>query len=560
MPPEGPNKSEELLKRYANERREQAPKLSMHPATRRLLQGEVAREFGKAGRAEQRGWAMWLSILRGRLAICTAVCVLAVTGISVWWNNQKPPTLEMAKSDSSTDEFAQLTSKDIDEVKLLAKKENSGAAAAAPVQFENESRRLALAPSAPSAIQPEIKAKLQNAAPAEGFGASRSALTLDDALSLARTTSTLSSTNLLALGAIANPNTSPSLGTNSSTVYFETASVRLTVSNQANLAFAYNAPADGLASQQGVLPPVATLGDATGKNLFKLAETEKLAAEPALIAARPDSGLVDRARRGGTDPQAPPVQPRATAAPLSRALPENLTEEKRQQSTVAQTRSELESQPSVTRPGSPEQLARFYRQSAAPTDEYSRQKALRDLGRSDAGPRVLLSFSIEQTGNAVRVVDADGSVYDGKVEAPVVTEFDSDLAETLAESKDQPAREKPVALRSTLAPPTEGYSFRAAGSNLTLRQIVVVNGRFSAGTNTMARRGSAGVAGGVSTRSAVVTGPASKSSAVSNRANGPQPSFGGRYGLATNQPATIEGTVTIGVTNQQWFRAVRDSR
>src|SRR5687767_8560616 len=162
MPPEGPNKSEELLKRYAKERQEQAPKLSMHPATRRLLQGEVAREFGKDSRAEQRGWAMWFGILRGRLAISTALGMVAVTGVCLWWNNQKAQPLEMAKADSPANEFAQPISRDIDEVRLQAKKEISETPAAAPVQLEDETRRrLALAPSAPPAIQPEVKAKLQ---------------------------------------------------------------------------------------------------------------------------------------------------------------------------------------------------------------------------------------------------------------------------------------------------------------------------------------------------------------------------------------------------------------
>jgi hypothetical protein len=172
------------------------------------------------------------------------------------------------------------------------------------------------------------------------------------------------------------------------------------------------------------------------------------------------------------------------------------------------------------------------------------------LDRREIEPAVLHRFVIEQQGNSVRVVEADGSVYDGNVEEPVITEFDTDLTETFTEKKDQLAREKPVALKSATAPPTDGYSFRASGSNVTLRQMVVVNGRFAAGTNFSARSAGTGVGGGLG----------SVSRSTTNRANGQRPAFGGRYGLATNQPATIEGTVRIGVTNQQWFRAVRDPR
>ena len=556
MPPEGPNKSEELLKRYAKERREQTPKLSLHPATRRLLQGEVRREFGQESRAEQRGWAVWFGLLRGRLAISTAVGVVAVAGVCIWWNNQKPPSLEMASADSSANEFAEPASRDIDEVKLQAKKEISGTAVTAPVQLGSESRRLALAPAAPSAIQPELKAKLQTASPAEASPTEQSTFAFNGGFALSKTP--MPSTNLIAFGATAAPGSGTSLRVASSTVDFGTTLTGRIVTTQANLAVAYDRPTDGLAlAQRGNSPSVATLGDTTVKGVSKLAEAETLATEPALVAARPDSGAIDRARRGGMEVQAPTGQPPATAAPLSRSLAESLTEEKRQLSSTARTRSELGSQ----RPESPEQLARFYRQSAAPTDEYSKQKALRDLDRSAAGAAVLSSFSIEQTGNAVRVVDADGSVYDGKIEAPVVTEFDSDLSELYTERKDQSRQEKPVALRSAIAAPAEAYSFRAAGSNLTLRQYVVVNGRLTAGTNTSARRGTAGAAGGSLSRSTVTTTPSPKGGVISNRANAaPQPIFGGRYALATNQAAALEGTVTIGVTNQQWFRAVREPR
>jgi activator of HSP90 ATPase len=185
---------------------------------------------------------------------------------------------------------------------------------------------------------------------------------------------------------------------------------------------------------------------------------------------------------------------------------------------------------------------------------------LRELDRIDAEPAVLNRFEIEQQGTSVRVVDADGSVYEGVVEEPVVAEFDSELRETFEEKKDQLAREKLVALQSAIAPRTEDYSFRVSGSNVTLRQMVVVNGRFATGTNASARRAPAAIAGNLSSLSRSAPTSTSKTG-ISNRTNGgPRPVFGGKYGVTTNQPATIEGTVRIGVTNQQWFRAVRDPR
>src|SRR5205085_10144811 len=94
MQREGPNKSEELLKRYARERSEQAPKFSLHPATRRLLQGEVIREFPKRARS-----FAWFNLVRGRLVFGTALAGVVVTGFCLWWNNQSSRQVEVAKAE-----------------------------------------------------------------------------------------------------------------------------------------------------------------------------------------------------------------------------------------------------------------------------------------------------------------------------------------------------------------------------------------------------------------------------------------------------------------------------
>src|SRR3954468_19193804 len=79
--PEGPNKNEERLRRYAKKRREESKEFSLHPATRRLLQGEVAREFG--GRAKpERNRLSWLGLWRGRLALGAGL--MALLTVAVW--------------------------------------------------------------------------------------------------------------------------------------------------------------------------------------------------------------------------------------------------------------------------------------------------------------------------------------------------------------------------------------------------------------------------------------------------------------------------------------------
>ena len=184
----------------------------------------------------------------------------------------------------------------------------------------------------------------------------------------------------------------------------------------------------------------------------------------------------------------------------------------------------------------------------APTSYYklndaARSKALVPLGRSLAGSSpVLNEFVIEQRGATVRVLDADGSVYDGAVETPPSAEFVPGN-----DSPDGLAREVIPGNKMETAPRHQELSFRATGSNVTLRQSVVVNGRFTPGTEA-ARAGRAMPA---EATSKLRNFTAHRSVPATSNA------FAGQYGAATNAASTIEGTVRIGTTNQQWFRATR---
>ncbi len=96
MPPEGQNKSEELLQRYAKERRGQGGDFSLHPATRRLLQGEVTRQFGARAK-KGTGGRSWFWIWRGRLAVVSMLAVVVAAGVWVFSNDQsKKPVMNMA--------------------------------------------------------------------------------------------------------------------------------------------------------------------------------------------------------------------------------------------------------------------------------------------------------------------------------------------------------------------------------------------------------------------------------------------------------------------------------
>jgi hypothetical protein len=102
---------------------------------------------------------------------------------------------------------------------------------------------------------------------------------------------------------------------------------------------------------------------------------------------------------------------------------------------------------------------------------------------------VLASFQVEQSGQTLRIVDGDGSVYTGsvqlanaprrtrsaKVDAPAAS-FGVRMA---ARSLEQ---ETPASLDSNVLTP-QTYSFRVAGTNRSLQQKVVFTGNLLTATN-----------------------------------------------------------------------------
>ena len=98
-----------------------------------------------------------------------------------------------------------------------------------------------------------------------------------------------------------------------------------------------------------------------------------------------------------------------------------------------------------------------------------------------AGVPVLTEFDLEQTGNRVRVVDADGSVYDGQILEAAKADFDDgtkdlarrDAVPATALKKATPRQSSPAESADADAP---AWNFRASGTNRTLQQSVTING------------------------------------------------------------------------------------
>ena len=121
------------------------------------------------------------------------------------------------------------------------------------------------------------------------------------------------------------------------------------------------------------------------------------------------------------------------------------------------------------------------RQSFANTVTPSNETARRAAGAGAKDERVsplLDQFEFRQSGNRVEIIDADGSVYAGEIEANKKTDRGAALA-----GRDQ----EPVGDAKQLAPKAKNadltvseFNFRATGVSNTLRQKVTIEGSYQA--------------------------------------------------------------------------------
>jgi len=105
-------------------------------------------------------------------------------------------------------------------------------------------------------------------------------------------------------------------------------------------------------------------------------------------------------------------------------------------------------------------------------------------------PNLLRSFEVAQNGQQIRVVDADGSVYDGAIEQPLDREAGkealtkrlpaTDLKKSV-ELQAQQAASAAVTSAGQIVP--QNSFFRVSGTNRTLNQMVVFEGNFLVNTN-----------------------------------------------------------------------------
>lgn len=244
----------------------------------------------------------------------------------------------------------------------------------------------------------------------------------------------------------------------------------------------------------------------------------------------------------------------------------------------------------------------FFKQKAGPTavsqDGFTRSRfANIPLAGKTIQPAlapVLATFAMEQSGDQLRLVDADGSIYDGVIQLAAPASNLNYLAANLAGQPTLAEADKSDALqlnRRSLAvtigqaaastnSSNSSWNFRVTGTNRTLRQSVIVDGVLEGSMlpNATAASKPAGPAsqGTVQlqdaksqfTRDATKAEPEQLSKEAAGFRQNTQGGLpgsvtqGGAYSQSVNILNTrrIQGQVRIGATNRMLLDAVPDSR
>ena len=547
MPPETPKQIEERLQRYAKERRTQGGDFALHPATRRLLQDEVRRQHGAAAKGRT-GWAGWLSWWRNGLVIGGGVAAGVL--FATWMFRDSRPagqTMQLAKNEAPLN----------------------------PARARERERRVAEVRDEAKQVVAEVplsKAKQDSSDVLTRRSAGPEVTTLTDSLTPvpkaagdpagANYSLNLSPAPAQSLYANGNAPVSPQTQAGASPLERPTAQLNFQKSgasaDQRGMTTQFGLENKSQAGQKAgppgfgetataAPPSPGGIGSGSGRNAQTgtgpgLAEADQKQNAPQSLRSvdSPEAGPAGQSRRMNNNgvlltdlaaKDAEAVAPTAPPAPAPQLLPAL---------TRSSLRGGLENQAKLSAAPAPAT------QANATTDRYQRVEMESLTGRdadqlearapkpagSVARAVVLDDFTVEQRGDSLRLIDADGSVYEGTI---ATTNVVTDLAVTDRSSlKKEMVR---AAAGEAAAEVGRQYFFRATGSNVTLRQRVLVNGQVRATDELMPATGRAENPSTATRFKAAVGAPGS-----------------------TNRMSTMEGTVQVGTTNAQKFRAVRTPR
>ena len=477
MPNEPDQRVEEQLKGWAQKRREEAgPQFELHAMRRRLLQDEVARRYRKKSDQPAGQSVGWFKMFWPRFALVGSLCVVLAVGVAI--------LAGLARSRSKVQQLA-----------LVRDQEKSSAPETAPPDTFQEGRvrhrggvdEPAVTHAGEGAVNGPAEARPAPVAPAPANG---KPLEREVLLQAESKDGRLNAVDpFVKVEAQNSLNRQPEL----------TSSGNL---NEAPAAQAGPAPAGPGSVQENVRSKLAMerygLLPVQASNVTS--RVEGLTDKQQIAAATQASPL---ALRPGLDASA--VRGIGGGATTNRILPgANLAVSRAQRSTspddssVSAARGDraTSGQSAVRAPQRETDGLEPTRAASVPgqtIQRFTQRQTYRVNLNSPPKPALLQSFQVEQIGRQLRVVDADGSVYDGAIETAPVGEASngaaanpaaSDLKRKLL-SEVSPTPGAPGTTPSGWGA-TRNLFFSVSGTNRTLNQMVVFQGSFLADTNQAA--------------------------------------------------------------------------
>ncbi|MCU0784037.1 MAG: hypothetical protein MUF81_08320 [Verrucomicrobia bacterium] len=433
---------EKLLRRYAKKRRDDAgAPIELHPATRRLLQGEVTRQFPKrssAGDGEATRFARVLILWRRQLI--WALPVLIVLGVGVW--------MLVGPSEKTGFEFD------------LAK---NAFAPAAPVEVAESSfkaletpPRATPAPATSLGDQP-TPAYAKSGSARDGVESSGVPVgSREDKFGVALKRETVR----LKQGDAKTADDLAVFSKNETGLNLETS---LVAAND----FAQMPPANQLRGQTVEAKRALGAGDSAPTD-------DKSQAKAMALSISPKTDSVDNfdgIRKNYTSANNGSVAG-APASKVAELAPDASTKYFRQEARGGrQNNIQANSQAFANR---------------APVSSYGK------TAKSATIVPVLANFQVEQTGDQLRVIDGDGSIYLGEVEAQptrqsVAVAFEKKGAESLkGKQEDKLALGHPGFTQLPEQEAAQNFAYRVAGTNRTLNRQIVFTWNFVPLTNELA--------------------------------------------------------------------------
>ncbi len=427
---------EKQLREHADQRRAAAgDQLELHPATRRMLQGEVARTYGTTAapvaehKAARPWWTYWPGLL-------FASCVVLLLVVMV-----KPGQQEM---------------ENLAQTSAPASRALNGAELAA-TSPQPSADALAAAPGSPAPLAGMLEGSPSQAAvknpapsPAKEFQAKE----------LRSATESVSGA---AVASRPEPAAKP-------------APVELAKTMKANEVFMDYAATPKPAP---VIAPAAAPVPASSVSVAMSLPAEPRAGAPAT----PQPELKMKRMQ-----EAQFALDASAGAPPAPTAPTATTATSRAKLTIVQSNSLRMDTGSVyytttlADPASSNAAGQRFMQTPS-------RAGMRRNYQSPPSPEIMDQFQVQQNGEEVKITDSDGSVYLGTMlppeeeRAPALREqLDKDAARVQMKLEDRSRVAAPAATRGALSAPASfgnaARSFRATGLNRTLNQPVVIDGAF----------------------------------------------------------------------------------